>query len=113
MIAEPGTITSVEIGERETRFDTYLTFWINIAYDSGRGQSFGGCAFPLENERYHSDKLEEAICSRFGVKRFQDLKGRRCVALVGEDYYIVGIRPESEGQAFILKDWWRENIGRG
>jgi hypothetical protein len=85
-----------------------LTAVVRIEFDGGGGQGFGCLAFA--NERIADDFVVD-LCTTFGVKRLQDLHGRRCIALrcFGYNNELIEALEAPDGKRFVLTAWRRKH----
>lgn len=100
-----GTIKSICFPE-----ERFNSFYIQIHFDEGFMQGFGGIAYEDINQR---DECLSSICNLFGVTIYEELIGKKVIVAFNEGYFNSiprAIAPIESSQYFIL-DAWREDRG--
>lgn len=99
---EAGTIVSAAVDTSHIE-----TVWVQVDYDKGGSQGFGGLA--LQDQRIMASYVA-ALCDTFGVHALGDLKGLRCHALKcweGHQETIEGLEAP-DGRRFTITGWRRK-----
>jgi len=103
---ELGTIISAEPSAIEDH--GCLVQWVQIEYDEGGSQGFGGIILSPEQAK---DYVKE-LCKTFNVKSIKKLKGKRAYALRSFDEFdgtIEGLVSIETGKAFLINVWRKKH----
>lgn len=99
---DPGTIKSAHV-DRDIQ-----TVWVQVDYDDGGSQDFGGIELP---DDAHVTMYIKDLCAAFGVTKLTQLWGKRCHALKCRGGYqesIEGLEAE-DGTRFTFTGWRRQH----
>lgn len=108
---KPGVIESVK-----HYFEDHVGQWTSyvfVKYDDYGTQGFGGYGQGREEDDPLNRAYVRELCETFGVKRFDDLVGKRCVALFeekGYNAYSRGLEDEETGKRFTVRGWLIRNL---
>ena len=89
-----------------------MTNFVFVKYDDFGTQGFGGYALGKKGEDLEKAYSRE-ICATFGVRKMEQLVGKRCIALFAESGWnsvSVGLEDEETGKRFTIRGFLRRNL---
>jgi hypothetical protein len=107
---DPRFIESGKIGDLALYESRFTTFYIQVNYDKGSTQGFGGICFESKKQR---QECLDCIYSALNVDSKSQIKNLKVEVIFNESGWgstPVGIRLPAAKTAFIF-DAWREDIG--
>lgn len=96
-------------------FEDHVGQWTNyvfVKYDDFGTQGFGGYALGREEGEFEQAYVRE-LCATFGVKKLDELVGKRCVALFEEkgwNAFSRGLECEKTGKRFTIRGFLKRNL---
>lgn len=89
------------------------TSYVFVKYDKFGTQGFGGYGHGREKGNPLDGAYVRELCSAFGVRKLDDLVGKRCIALFEEKGFNAmsrGLESEETGRRFTIRGWLKRNL---